>query len=302
MFLIAGLTSVGQQRPQYTQYIFNYFAINPAVAGSQECMDFKFGYRAQWLGLPGAPSTAFATFNTKLKFKKRKSIRAFHGVGAYVENDVLGYFGRTTINLAYAYHFPIGREITLSGGVFAGLQQFKVDASKIVIGNTNDPLINGSGSAFLYPDISPGLFMSHKHWFAGFSIRQLIPTKWKVIGSNQTKNRRHYILTAGKRLIINEDMSFVPSFNFKLSPMASPALDINALLGVTENIEIGASWRNIDGIAGLVKFKFLDFFSLGYSFDFTTSKIRKGSSNTHEIVLGLYSCSQTEKYSCPAFN
>lgn len=36
-----------QQRPQYTQYIFNGFLINPAVVGIERYIDIKLGSRSQ---------------------------------------------------------------------------------------------------------------------------------------------------------------------------------------------------------------------------------------------------------------
>lgn len=302
VFIFICFGVIGQQIPQYTQYIFNYFSVNPAVAGSKECMDVKLGYRSQWVGFPGAPKTTFASVHTRLQFKKKRTIRANHGVGIYVDSDVTGYLSRTTLNFAYAYHFPVGREITASVGVFAGLNQLRIDATQIIIGNTNDPAIGGSGSAFIFPNVSPGILLNHKNWFAGLSIREVVPRKWKIIGTNQTKNTYHYALTAGKRLLVNDYISFIPSAHLKFAPNSAPALDINGLWGITKNIEVGASWRNVDALAGIVKINFLKYFSLGYSFDFTTSKIRHGSSNTHEIVISIYGCPQEDDYSCPAFN
>jgi type IX secretion system PorP/SprF family membrane protein len=55
-----------QQRPQYTQYIFNNFLLNPAVAGIENYTDVKAGYRNQWKGLEGAPVTTYISVNTPL--------------------------------------------------------------------------------------------------------------------------------------------------------------------------------------------------------------------------------------------
>ena len=292
-----------QQTTQFTQYIFNGFAINPALAGSKKCMDIKLGYRSQWLGLDGSPNTAFASVNGVLKFKKQKNVRVKHGAGVYVESDVIGPTSKTTIYLAYAYHFPVARGVTASVGLFAGLQQLRLDATKISVIDANDPLIGGSGSRFMIPDISPGIFLSHQDWFGGFSIRQAVPLKWKLIGSNKTKNAYHYLLTGGKRFKTGKSVNVVPSAMIKWTGYTNPALDLNLLFELNQYFEVGGSWRSGDAIAGIVKFKFLEYFSLGYSFDLTTSRLRYGSSNTHEVVIGIYACPQgASDYECPAFN
>ena len=293
----------GQQTAQFTQYIFNGFAINPALAGVKPCIDTKLGYRKQWVGFEGAPKTTFASANGELKFKKHKNIRTKHGAGVYVESDVIGPIKKTTMYLAYAYHFPLSRGVTASAGVFAGLQEMRLNASKITVVDGGDPLIRGSGARFMIPDISPGLFISHKDWFTGFSIRQAFPKKWGLIGSDKTKNTLHYLLVGGKRFETGNAINVVPSGMLKWTGYTNPSLDLNLLFELNHYFEIGASWRNGDALAGIVKINFLEYFSLGYSFDLTTSKIRLGSSNTHEIILGIYSCSRgASDYLCPAFN
>ncbi len=293
----------GQQTVQFTQYIFNGFAINPALAGIKPCLDVKLGYRLQWVGFEGAPKTTFASVTGELKFKKVRSIRTKHGGGVYLESDIIGPVKKTTMYLAYAYHFPLSRGITASAGVFAGLQELRLDASNILVFDPDDPLIRGSGSRFIIPDISPGFFISHKDWFTGFSIRQAFPKKWGLIGSDKTKNTLHYLLVGGKRFETGNAINVVPSAMVKWTGYTNPSLDLNLLFELNHYFEIGASWRSGDALAGIVKFNFLEYLSLGYSFDLTTSKVRLGSSNTHEIILGIYSCPRgASDYLCPAFN
>src|SRR6201990_3243940 len=57
---------MAQQRPQYTQYVFNNFLLNPALSGIENYTDVKAGYRSQWTGLQGAPVTSYITVNTPI--------------------------------------------------------------------------------------------------------------------------------------------------------------------------------------------------------------------------------------------
>src|ERR1700761_3787768 len=67
MAFFAGLQSTfAQQRPQYTQYVFNNYLLNPAVSGIENYTDVKAGYRSQWTGLEGAPVTSYITINAPL--------------------------------------------------------------------------------------------------------------------------------------------------------------------------------------------------------------------------------------------
>src|SRR6201986_3104423 len=52
-----------QQKPQYTEYVFNNLLLNPAVTGIENYIDLKAGYRSQWTGLQGAPVTSYLTLS-----------------------------------------------------------------------------------------------------------------------------------------------------------------------------------------------------------------------------------------------
>lgn len=303
LLLLISLFVKSQQAPQFSQYIYNYFSINPAMAGSQECLSFSIGFRSQWLNLEGAPTTGFGSFSSELKLNKRPMNKSKHGVGMYVENDAIGPLARTSINLAYAYHLPISREIKASFGIFVGLHQFKLDASKISLADTEDPLINGSQNTLLVPDFSPGLFLSHKNWFAGYSIKQLARNKWRIIGGDDSRNRWHHYIVGGKRFKTDK-INFIPSAMLKYAAFSKPALDLNLIAELNRYLDIGIGWRNQDQIGAMMKIKFAKYFALGYSYDYTISNLRFGSSNTHELIIVINACEHDrgEVYQCPIFN
>src|SRR6201989_3038149 len=117
-----------QQKPQYTQYVFNNFLLNPAVAGIENYTDVKAGYRSQWTGLEGAPVTSYLTMNMPIGNNflgdnagtmpgggdenpmSRSYVRDYtaaenhHGVGLMVVNDKAGPLTQTNIDATYAYH------------------------------------------------------------------------------------------------------------------------------------------------------------------------------------------------------
>lgn len=263
----------------------------------------RIGYRTQWVGFEGAPKTAFANIHGRI-FKKQNYGLGKHGVGAMVESDQMGPTANTTLMLAYAYHVPLNHKIWLSMGLFAGFQQYRFDASYVTLANYDDDAIGGSGSSIIVPDISPGLWLYSDDFYAGLSMRHALGNNIKNVGTNQTKLTRHFLFVVGKRFKAEQGISYIPSASLKFAPMANPAIDLTLVMDYQNKFQVGASWRNTDAIAGMVKFTFLKYFTLGYSFDFTTSKIRLASSNTHEIILGIYACPSSAKssYDCPAYN
>lgn len=293
-----------QQTAQYTQNVFNMFAINPAVAGSKDCIDVRLGYRQQWVGFPGAPVTGWATINSVIKPKRRSFHANRHGVGLFVEADNTGPLGYTTLQLAYAYHLQLKRDVFLSFGLYAGLLQEKLSMGDVLASDNQDPALANNGSVLVYPDVTPGIWLYGKASWAGFSIRQLMGNRLEGIGQEMALTR-HYIASAGHRFRVNKNFSVVPNGLFKLSPASPLAMDLNVMFEYHRKLGLGVSYRNQDAVAFMVKLPFLKYFTLGYSYDVTTSKLRAGGANTHEFILGIYPCAPLDPdkaiVRCPIF-
>jgi type IX secretion system PorP/SprF family membrane protein len=65
MLLPAELLSA-QQLPIYSQYLYNKFILNPAVAGSDGYTSVNLTAREQWVGYYGAPRTFSLSFQTRV--------------------------------------------------------------------------------------------------------------------------------------------------------------------------------------------------------------------------------------------
>jgi len=295
IFLLVFSTGLcAQQIPQYSHYVFNKFQINPAVAGSKECLDIRFGYRTQWTGFDNAPRTAFASINGVVGKPSRRSSRnsTKHAIGLALESDNAGPFIRTTVQGAYAYHFPMNRDITGSFGLFAGFTQYRIDLSTIQGDpSVSDPVLAvGSTSNLLVPDISPGFWMKSETFFLGLSIRHLTGNKIDDSDVRQQALVQHLALTGGKAFPVSKKVNFIPSTLIKYVPAAPLAVDVNAVIDFNRRFALGVGYRSGDAFVGLMKVNFLDYFTLGYAYDYTTSPIRVASSNTHEVTLGITAC------------
>ena len=69
-----------QQQEHLTQYQFNQFAFNPALAVSKSCIDIRGGYSLQWVGIEGAPETCFFFVPTLRHGVHQKKTRCFLNV------------------------------------------------------------------------------------------------------------------------------------------------------------------------------------------------------------------------------
>jgi type IX secretion system PorP/SprF family membrane protein len=55
-----------QQLPQLSQYQFNDYVFNPAVAGSRPFFELRSGHRYQWVGIQDSPRTFTLSGTTPL--------------------------------------------------------------------------------------------------------------------------------------------------------------------------------------------------------------------------------------------
>ena len=79
LFVAICLLGSAQQLAQYSQYVFNQFSVNPAVAGSKDCLDMRLGYRQQWVGLEGAPVTGWVSMHGVIRAKGKPFQANKHG-------------------------------------------------------------------------------------------------------------------------------------------------------------------------------------------------------------------------------
>jgi type IX secretion system PorP/SprF family membrane protein len=304
LLLIIGFDAGAQQIAQYSQYVFNHFSVNPAVAGSKDCLDVRLGYRKQWTGFEGAPVTAWASLHGAIRPKGKPFQQNRHGIGAFIEADNAGPIGYTQFLLAYAYHIQVSKDRFLSMGTYVGMKQFKLDVAALTLGNYNDPVLDSRKSVSVYPMISPGIWLYGKQGWTGLSFHQVLGNGIPDVGTD-SRFTRHYLFSTGHRFKLSKAVALVPSTLVKLSPASPLAIDMNVMLEYRKRLGIGVAYRNQDAVIFMIKVPFLSYFSLGYSYDLTTSQLRAASSNTHEIILAIYPCKPVDPskriVSCPVF-
>ncbi|MBR5373246.1 MAG: type IX secretion system membrane protein PorP/SprF, partial [Paludibacteraceae bacterium] len=81
------------------QYHFNYYLVNPAVAGAERCRHLMLTGRFQWQGMEDRPMTQTLSFRTRIL----KNV----GIGAYAYNDKNGNSYRQGGEVTFAYHIPL---------------------------------------------------------------------------------------------------------------------------------------------------------------------------------------------------
>jgi type IX secretion system PorP/SprF family membrane protein len=279
--LYIGLGAMAQQSPHYTQYMFNDFVINPAIAGVFDYYQIRTNHRFQWAGITDPPLTnSLSIYGPHAKLPM--------GFGGYIYNDATGPTSRTGITGAYAYNVEINKDIRISGGLSMGLQQYKLDGTQLTAKDLTDLKIQPVVFSTYIPDASIGFYAYADEWYAGLSIAQLFNNNLKIFEekSGLNKLKSHFYLTGGYKYKIDRDFTVEPSVIIKGTAPKVFQFDISSRVIYQEMVWGGLSYRLKDAISVLVGYIHDEKFYFGYAYDIGVSDLRKYNSGTHEIMIG----------------
>ncbi|WP_461790599.1 PorP/SprF family type IX secretion system membrane protein [Pedobacter sp.] len=313
LIIVGANESNGQQRPQYTQYVFNNYLLNPALSGTENSVDVKLGHRMQWSGLKDAPQTSFVSAHwslgsdylwqnplslpresdnpmSKSYMRHYTSSPAHYGVGVMAVSDRTGPISRIDAGMSYAYHLQLSGTNNLSVGTYIGLSRISLDENALDLETDGDPALSDVLATQFKPDASIGVWLYGARFFAGLSVQQVIPQVLAFTKSSNYKQGKtvpHFFATSGYKLFLDEEISLIPSFMLKGVSNLPLSVDLNVKLSYKDQIWIGGSYRKSDSFSGMVGFNLKRFANLTYAYDQTTSTLNRVSNGTHEIVLGI---------------
>ncbi len=304
-----------QQRPQYTQYVFNNYLLNPALAGIENYTDIKAGHRSQWTGLNGAPVTSYITINTPIgrdflesnansfsagggqnpnsRLYTQDYIASIphHGIGGMVVTDKAGPITQTNVAATYAYHLGVTGKLNLSVGVSAGFMRTALNTSEITLETALDPAISNGNNSQFKPDLGAGVWLYSSNYYFGISAQQLLPqqlyftSQATAVSSNKTVP--HYFVTGGVKFFVSDDLTLMPSFLIKQIKPVPITYDVNLRLAFQDKFWIGGAYRHKDSFGALAGFYLNSFLNVGYSYDITSSALNTVSRGSHELVIGI---------------
>ncbi len=308
---VSGSVVSGQQLPIYSQYLYNKFLINPAVAGSDGYTSWNLTAREQWVGYSGAPRTFSVSGQTR--FLKRSYILKGNssgkqvyrpksdgrvGVGGYIFSDRNGLISRTGLQGSYAYHTWLRNSTQLSFGLSFTGYHYKIDQTQISFEDPDEPWLNNELRRGIFvPDASFGIYLLNLRYNVGFSAEQLFGGSAKI-GSRAYKYfrmDRHYYLFGSYSFELNSMMELDPSFLVMMSEQFRPHADIGLTYTYNKAFWTGLSYRTNGAIIANVGVKHNKMF-IGYAFDFTLQEIQRITYGTHEITIAVKLGDSARKY------
>jgi len=295
ILLVLQKKAYAQQDVQFSQYVFTGMALNPAYAGYKEETNLHILYRDQWTGLTGAPKTITASMDGVSEDGKI-------GLGGEITQDALGAQSSLAALGVFAYRLTLNEHAKLSFGLAAGVDQYLIDGSKLFTTDQGDA-IGSLQKNLIQPDLQFGAFLATQKYFLAFSACDLFATfrqgdpAYLVIYRN-----RHYYLQGGGLFNLGSDLKLKPSVIFKEDFLGPTNIDLNVFLLISNKLWLGTSYRtgvtifnkaylqknliSNDAYSILAEFFVTDRFRIGYSFDYTTNRLRDVNNGTHEISIG----------------
>ncbi len=288
-----------QQTPLFTQYRENFSIINPAALSanyllSEQNLDFGASLRTQWTNLDDSPRTQ--TIKGNYIFENRGvSISS----GGFLINDQTGPTSFTGL------YGKIGGVLSddpywggIAMGISIGVQQFRIDASELVLREQGD-FLGQQDQSKIAPDVGFGFYYYkrfEKGWFrddlvyAGLSVPQILGLNiaFDEEGSNfDIRRTQHINLVAGYYKILENGKFIEPSVWLRYVADAPVSVDFNFRYQVNNSIYFGLGGslaRTLHFETGFVIGQQL---RIGYGFDFPFNTVGPIGRSTHEINLNF---------------
>jgi len=296
--LLTSTVALAQQYPVFSQYYFNELVINPAYAGSHVQLSLTSTYRSQWVNFPGAPKTFSVSGHTSFMNGKV-------GTGLLINRDEIGSYGNYNVYGYYSYKIRFNKS-TLSFGLQAGFNFLGVDFSNLDLNDPTDASFRPLNE--LKPNFGTGVYFSRKNFFVGLSAPFLLNNASTAnINSSiaEIKEARYYFLRSGVIFPITtgQEVKLNPSILVRSQEGQPLSMDLNLGVILYDAVNVGVSYRSVDAFITFIDLKLSEKFHFAYSYDWTSSPLKRFSNGSHEFTLN-YRMKVTQAHKnleCPQF-
>lgn len=315
VFCMLGVSlQVTAQDPQFSQFYAAPLYLNPAMTGATGQARVGLNYRNQWPALE-------ANFTTKSIYGDYFIEDKKSGVGFMLVQDTEGLANlrSTQLALQYSYEMEITKQLGFRPGFQVAGFMRDINFSKLTFGDQFDPLtgeLNGqptgeelnTGQKRLFVDLAAGgVFFTRTAWL-GVAAHHLnrpnqslinekssLPIKYSVHGG--FKFRMKPGVQGSGVYMRNTERSISPAIQYRHQGQFDQ-MDVGVYTTL-EPLVLGMWYRGIpfkavngfinnESIVLLLGFTQLgakDAINIGYSFDYTVSRLGIGSGGAHEFSL-----------------
>lgn len=315
--ILAILTAVNvnAQDPHFTQFYANQLYLNPAFAGSSKCPKVTLGYRNQFPNI----AADFVTYSLSYD----QHVSSLHGgLGLMVISDQAGQgaLGITEVSGIYSYQLVINQSFSILAGFQGTYRQRSLDWSKLTFPDQIDDMygfvkpteeVAPNEPTISHVDLSAGIIGFSDFFYIGAAMHHITEPDEAFLEEGILPRRLTLHSGAiiplsgngrvGDKKFISPNVLYYKQQDFE---------QLNLGLSVQRN-EIGAgfwfrqNFNNADAIMLIVGYQ-PDNFRIGYSYDFTISKLGPTSGGAHEVSFSYqFECSPKKRkfktINCPSF-
>jgi len=279
-FLLARpFCGAAQQDWLNTQYMFNLFDINSAYAGNHRTPSIALRHRSQWLGMEGAPSSQYLSYHMPL-WKERL------GVGAKVLRESIGLREQFMVRGSGAYKVRLAKgrlAFSISTAVIS--QRARID--KIVARDAVDAVWDNAQMRSTSVSFDAAVFYHTKRWFVGSEWMHLNRGQAQWNANSQSRFYIHGNLLAGWHLPLSEKHLFTITALGRYTEGVQLLGEGNISCLYDNKIQLGAGYRQSNGMIAFAQAQVNPHVRIGYSFDLSTSPLPNAHSGSHEIFLNF---------------
>jgi type IX secretion system PorP/SprF family membrane protein len=270
-------------------------------------------YRNQWPAIDANFTTISAYADFFIEDKNS-------GVGAILTRDYVGIVGLQSISfsLQYAYQLQLTKDWSFRPGVQIGVVNRSINFGSLTFGDQFDPatgeIVGGTAEALntgqskFFPDLSfGGLLFSKNAWF-GAAVHHITEPNQSILGA-EDKLAKKISFHAGYKIFFRPGSQGTGVFARPRERSLAPVLQYRHQ-GLSDQMDVGlyytfepltlGTWyrgipfKSVNGFAnhesivmlvGLTLKGEKDILNIGYSYDYTISKLGPGSGGAHEFSL-----------------
>lgn len=272
LLLFTGLSA--QQDAQYTQYMYNTMSVNPAYAGSRGQLSMSALYRAQWVGLDGAPTTTTLNLHSPIRESRV-------GYGLSIVHDEIGegVVQETYIDGVISYSIETSRTAKMSFGLTVSGNLLNLDFTGL---NNFDqePIAGDNIENKFSPNFGLGFYYHTDTFYAGLSAPKLLESD-HFDNANRDANQVQFLSTermnlyfiTGVVMDLSGDMLFKPALLTKVVRGAPLQIDLSATFLYNQKFSFGAAYRWDAAISAIAGFQISDQLMLGIAYDKETTDL-----------------------------
>jgi type IX secretion system PorP/SprF family membrane protein len=292
------------QSPQFSQFYASPIFLAPSFAGATDGSRLVMNYRNQWPDLPNA----FVTYAFSLDHYFH-NYRSGAGILLFRDEAGSGRLASTKSALAYSYNFNINRLWTVRPGLSFIYEQRTVDFSRFILGDQIDNQGNIAPTSIQaleieqigYFDATSSIILYSPNIWTGLTVDHLMKPNQSITSAGESRIPMKISLFGGYRFDFGGRYAQQSRESVSLALMYRNQWKFN-------QIDFGAYWTKDPVFLGLM-YRGIPIFNntvhgiynndaivfsgglrmdnarVGYSYDFTISRLINNTGGAHEISL-----------------